>query len=301
MRLLRRGTRWKSSPIGVPPIETREERGKHSGKGELMNDGSDLYRKSHSSKLNITKALRNASLRYEMRDLEKHVKEASNYGLDADVGEEMGFRSNTPTWDQMLNDAEDGARMVWFVAGFPHVFYKLWLVGVVARHLEVPKLREPITVHHLLSHEPSPPSCPPSRFALRCPPSPIAPPSTKLGSLVLLRHRTAGEKEVDSAIVPPSLRLPSRHRRATIAPPLHPPTRHRRATITPPLLRLGCALFRAYAVPAVVPPSPHFATVSHSHHLATNIALLLRVTAPASILRLLRHFQPPLHRQFCPR
>jgi len=22
---------------------------------------------------------------------------------------------------------------VWFVAGFPHVFYKLWLVGVVAR------------------------------------------------------------------------------------------------------------------------------------------------------------------------
>jgi len=23
----------------------------------------------------------------------------------------MGFRSNTPTWDQMLNDAEDGARM----------------------------------------------------------------------------------------------------------------------------------------------------------------------------------------------
>jgi len=31
MRLLRHGTRRKSSPIGVPPIETRGVRGKRSG------------------------------------------------------------------------------------------------------------------------------------------------------------------------------------------------------------------------------------------------------------------------------
>jgi len=26
---------------------------------------------------------------------------------------------------------------VWSIAGFPHMLYKLWLVGVAARHLEV--------------------------------------------------------------------------------------------------------------------------------------------------------------------
>jgi len=35
MRLLRRNTRRKSTPIGVPSIETREERGKRSGKVRL--------------------------------------------------------------------------------------------------------------------------------------------------------------------------------------------------------------------------------------------------------------------------
>ena len=68
--------------------------------------------------------------------------------------------------------------------------------------------------------------------ALRCPPSLIAPLSTKLASLVLLRHRTTGEKQPDSATVTPLLR----------------------------------------------PPSPHFATVHHNHHLATNVALLRRVS-----------------------
>ena len=99
---------------------------------------------------------------------------------------------------------------------------------------------------------------------------------------------------------------PSRHRRALVATSIAPPSRHRRASVAPscapPSCRLCCALFHASVapsvVPSVVPPSPHFATVPHSHHLATNVALLLRVTTPASILHLLRHFQPPLHRQF---
>ncbi|QCD96045.1 hypothetical protein DEO72_LG6g747 [Vigna unguiculata] len=112
-------------------------------------------------------------------------------------------------------------------------------------------------------------------------PSPIAPPSTKFGSPVLLRHRTAGEKE--AATAPPSKRKrpPSRHRPALVA-----------ASVAPPSL-LCCGLLRATAAlcvrraPSVVHSSPHFATVPHSH-----LALLLRVTAPASILRLVRQFCP---------
>ncbi|QCD93842.1 hypothetical protein DEO72_LG5g1918 [Vigna unguiculata] len=142
------------------------------------------------------------------------------------------------------------------------------------------------------------PPCPPSRFTLRCPPSPIAPPSTKLGSPVLLRHRTVGEKEAATVAPPSSPRCGLR--RATVVPPSLLRCAFLRATVMPPLLRPGYALFRAYVAPSVVPPSPHFATVPHSHHLANYVALLLRVTAPASILRLVRHFQPPLHRQFCP-
>jgi len=111
---------------------------------------------------------------------------------------------------------------------------------------------------------------------LRCPPSPIAPPSTKLASPVLLRHRTAGEKEADSATVTPPSRPHCTLRRASVAPSCVPPSR-----------RLCCALFRASVAPSVVPPSPYFATVPHNHHLATNVALLLRATTPTSILRLL--------------
>jgi len=42
MRLLHRGTRRKSSPIGVPPIESREKRGKHNGNNQLWCLNSDL-------------------------------------------------------------------------------------------------------------------------------------------------------------------------------------------------------------------------------------------------------------------
>jgi len=88
---------------------------------------------------------------------------------------------------------------------------------------------------------------------LRCPPSPIAPPSTKLALLVLLRHRTAGEKEVDSAIVArPRCAL----RRAFVVPWLRPPARHRHASGVPwlrPLSRLRCALCRALRRASVTP------------------------------------------------
>ena len=169
----------------------------------------------------------------------------------------------------------------------------LYLYSQIARTL---------TVHHLLSREAIPhralrqaPSPSPS-------PSPIVPPSTKFGSPVLLCHRTAGEKEAatvekEIATVAPPSSPRCGLRRATFTPPLRPSARHRHAAS-------GCVLFCAYVAPSVapfvVPLSPHFATVPHNHHLATSVALLLRVTAPASILRLVRHFQPLLHRQFCP-
>ena len=93
---------------------------------------------------------------------------------------------------------------------------------------------------------------------------------------------------------PPSRhrRKGSSHRRATVAPPSSSRCGLRRATVAPPSL-LCCGLLRATAAlcvrraPSVVHSSPHFATVPHSH-----LALLLRVTAPASILCLVRQFCP---------
>ncbi|QCD99833.1 hypothetical protein DEO72_LG7g1119 [Vigna unguiculata] len=84
--------------------------------------------------------------------------------------------------------------------------------------------------------------------ALRCPPSPIAHPSTKLASLVLLRHQTKGEKEADSATVAPLLRPGCALRRATVAPSYAPPS----PSVVPwlrPLSRLRCALHRASVAP----------------------------------------------------
>ncbi|QCD96031.1 hypothetical protein DEO72_LG6g733 [Vigna unguiculata] len=157
----------------------------------------------------------------------------------------------------------------------------------------VPKSREPITVHHLLSREHSSPACLPSRLC------PLLPSIADCASV----HEAS-----IAGLAPPlnSRRKGSKfcHRRATISPSLRPLSRLHcallRATVTPPLLHPGFTLFRASVAPFVVPPSPHFATVPHSYHLATNVALLLRATAPASILRLFHHFQPPSHHQFSP-
>ena len=88
-------------------------------------------------------------------------------------------------------------------------------------------------------------------------PSPIAPPSTKFGSPVLLRHRTAGEKEA-ATVAPPSKRKqpPSRHRPALVATSVAPPSRHRRSSVAascaPPLplvVRTSRPLRRAFVAP----------------------------------------------------
>jgi len=80
--------------------------------------------------------------------------------------------------------------------------------------------------------------------ALYCPSSPIAPPSTKLASPVLLRHWTAGKKEADSATVAPPSRPRCALRRASIAPSCVPLSR-----------RLCCALVSPSFVPPLRPPS----------------------------------------------
>jgi len=55
MRSLRRGIRWKASPIGVLPIETRRMWGKYNERLWEERGGGGKLNHSHSSKLSCTR------------------------------------------------------------------------------------------------------------------------------------------------------------------------------------------------------------------------------------------------------